>query len=105
MKFEAKEEASRLIKEERKKLSQHRRQTMFNAEAGDLYVSAEVADTFDRDEIQELLDCHFRGDLGEAEPFETDEAARSLFAVDGCLVWVVTFFRPHVTVVTFTVFS
>jgi hypothetical protein len=107
MKIETEETARRLIAEDNERHVQHRceGQSLFHPEAGNHYISPEVAAVFTIEEIWEMLNLHFRGDDGYAEPLGTPEADRSLYAVDGRLVWVVTFYRPHVTVVTFTVFS
>ena len=104
MKFETKEEARRLVEEEQERFERHRGLTMFHPEAGDRYISPEVTRFYSGTEIQELLDRHFRGERGEAM-HAVGDLNRSLFAVDGRLVWVVSCYRPHFTVVTFLVFS
>jgi hypothetical protein len=104
MKFETKEEARRLVEDEQERFERHRGQSVFHPAAGDHYISPEVAQVFSKDEIQELLDRHFLGERGETG-LTVGDLNRSLFAADGRLVWVVTCYRPHITVVTFTVFS
>jgi hypothetical protein len=107
MKFETDEAAWQLIAEEDDRHEQHRcqGQSLFHPEAGKHYISPEVAAAFSEEEIWELLNRHFRGDDGYAEPLGANHVDRSLFAVDGRLVWILTCYRPHVTVVTFTVFT